>query len=78
MDLEESYRVLGVKPGAELREVRSSYQQLVRFFHPDRHQSSPALLLRATEATKRLNLAYERVCKLFEASPRFAVGKPNH
>ena len=61
MNLEESYRVLGLKPGASLEEVRRSYYQRVKFFHPDRHQASPGLLRKATEETKKLNLAYERL-----------------
>src|SRR3954471_14153723 len=63
MNLEESYRALGLKPGASLQEARRSYHELLKFFHPDRHQASPGLLRRATEETKKLNLAYERLCK---------------
>ncbi|MDB6038588.1 MAG: hypothetical protein JWM99_2429 [Verrucomicrobiales bacterium] len=70
MNLEESYRALGLNPGASLHEARRSYLQLVKFFHPDRHQNSPGLLRKATEETKKLNLAYERVCKAFEAGRR--------
>ncbi len=62
MNLEESYRALGLKPGANLEEARRSYYQRVKFFHPDRHQDSPGLLRKATEETKRINLAYECVC----------------
>jgi formylglycine-generating enzyme required for sulfatase activity len=62
MKLEESYHALGLKPGASLLEARRAYHQLVKFFHPDRHQGSPGLLRKATEETKKLNLAYERIC----------------
>jgi len=72
MDLEESYRALGLKPGASLQEVRRSYHQLVKFFHPDRHQASPGLLRKATEETKKLNLAYQRVCKFLGTARRSA------
>jgi formylglycine-generating enzyme required for sulfatase activity len=78
MNLEESYQALGVKPGASLQEVRRSYYELVKFFHPDRHQTSPGLLRKATEETKKLNLAYERVCKSFGAGRRAAPEKPKH
>jgi formylglycine-generating enzyme required for sulfatase activity len=70
MNLEESYRKLGLNPGASLQEARRAYYKLVKFFHPDRHQSSPGLLRKATEETKKLNLAYERVCKVFETGRR--------
>ncbi|MDB6130417.1 MAG: hypothetical protein JWM04_1524 [Verrucomicrobiales bacterium] len=64
MNLEESYQALGLRRGASLEEVRRSYYRLVKFFHPDRHQASPGLLRKATEETKQLNLAYERICKV--------------
>src|SRR5688500_5385076 len=78
MNLEESYRALGLKPGASLQETRRSHHQLLKFFHPDRHQASPGLLRKATEETKKLNLAYERVCKVFGAGGRAAPEKPKH
>src|SRR6185436_6878009 len=78
MNLEESYRVLGLKPGASLREARRSYHQLVKFFHPDRHQASPELLRKATEETKKLNVAYERVCKVFGAGRPSAPDRRKH
>ena len=65
MNLDDCYRALGIKPGASLQEARRSYHQRVKFFHPDRHQASPGLLRKATEETKKLNLAYERICRLF-------------
>src|SRR3954470_15244873 len=75
ISVEESYRVLGLKPGATLEEARGAYIQLVKFFHPDRHQASPGLLRKATEETKKLNLAYERVCKVFAAGRRSTAEK---
>jgi hypothetical protein len=76
MNLEESYRTLGLKPGASLQEARRAYHQLVKFFHPDRHQASPGWLRTATEETKKFNLAYERVCKVLETERRSAPEKP--
>jgi formylglycine-generating enzyme required for sulfatase activity len=75
MDLEESYRVLGLKPGASLQEARRSYRELLKLFHPDRHYGSPGLLRKATEETKKLNLAYERLCHVFHAGRRSAREK---
>src|SRR5256885_15869083 len=75
MNLEESYLALGLKPGASLQEARRSYYQLVKFFHPDRHQASPGLLRKATEETKKLNLAYERICEVFGPGRRSAPEK---
>src|SRR4051812_24461095 len=78
MDLEESYRALGLKPGASMQEARRAYHELVKFFHPDRHQASPGLMRKATEETKKLNLAYERVCKVLGAGRRSAPERPRH
>lgn len=63
MSLDESYSVLGLKPGATLQEVRRAYHERIKFFHPDRHQASPGLLRKATEESKKLNLAYDRIRK---------------
>ena len=76
MNLEESYRVLGLKAGASLQEARRSYYERLKFFHPDRHQASPALLRKATEETKKLNLAYERVRKDLGGGRRSSPAKP--
>src|SRR4026208_140019 len=78
MNLEESYRALGLNPGASLQEARRSYHQLVKFFHPDRHQASPGLLRKATEETKKLNLAYQRICKVFGAGLRSTAERRTH
>src|SRR6476620_7817042 len=78
MTLEESYRALGLKPGASLQEVKRSYREMLKFFHPDRHQASPGLLRKATEETKKINLAYERVCDFFGARRRSAPEKRKH
>ena len=78
MNLDESYRVLGLKPGASLQEARRSYYKLLKFFHPDRHQATPGLLGKATEETKKLNLAYEHLCRVFgrARSARTVTEKP--
>lgn len=68
MNLEECYRTLDVKPGASLQEARRSYYKLLKFFHPDRHQGSPGLLRKATEETKKLNLAYEHLCRVLRGT----------
>src|SRR4030095_16826790 len=78
MNLEESYRALGLKPGATLQEATRSYHELVKFFPPNRHQASPGLLRKATEETKKLNLAYERVRKAFGLGRRSAPEKRKH
>ncbi len=67
MSLEECYRILRLPSGASLREARRAYHELVKIFHPDRHHAGPESLHQATEETKELNLAYERICDLLGA-----------
>ena len=35
MDIPECYRLLGLRPGASLAEIKSSYRRLARQYHPD-------------------------------------------
>jgi len=35
MDIPECYRLLGLKPGASLAEIKCSYRRLARQYHPD-------------------------------------------
>jgi formylglycine-generating enzyme required for sulfatase activity len=76
MSLDESYRALGLEPGASLQEARRAYYRLLKFFHPDRHQGSPGLLGKATEETKKLNLAYERIRKVSGGGQRLRAANP--
>lgn len=76
ISLEESYRALDLKPGATLQQVRRAYHERIKFFHPDRHQASPGLLRKATEETKKLNLAYERIRKTLASARRSAPETP--
>ncbi|HYE33696.1 MAG TPA: SUMF1/EgtB/PvdO family nonheme iron enzyme [Methylomirabilota bacterium] len=77
MSLEESYKALGLKPGASLQEAKRSYYEWLKFFHPDRHQASPGLLQKATEETKKLNLAYEHICKVLGGGRRAFSNEPS-
>ena len=63
MNLDESYRLLRVKPGTSFLEIRNSYHRLVKFFHPDKHQANLDELRKATEETQKLNVAYEHICR---------------
>lgn len=52
------YERLGVAPGADAREIRRCYLQLVARYHPDRHQGNPLGEL-AKERLAEINAAYE-------------------
>jgi curved DNA-binding protein CbpA len=57
MNLEDCYRLLGLKPGASFEEIKMSYRRLVRRYHPDvnpGNQQAQEKFITVTEAYKRL------------------------
>jgi tetratricopeptide (TPR) repeat protein len=62
-DLEGSYRVLDLRPGASLEEIRAAHRLLVNVWHPDRFQHDATLQAQAQEKLKAINLAYTALCK---------------
>ncbi len=53
------YRLLGVAPDADEKQIRSAFLKITRKFHPDRHRNAPSQLhLAIYDIFKRLNEAY--------------------
>jgi hypothetical protein len=75
-DLQDCYRVLELPPGASLEEVRRSYHELVKVWHPDRFTTDSKLQRRAGEKLKDINLAYERICKIVDDEPHRQATPP--
>jgi hypothetical protein len=73
-DLRAAYAVLDLPQGASAEEVRAAYLDLVKIWHPDRHEREPERLrLRAQEKLKDITAAYEKLsAKLTSASGRAA------
>ncbi|MCL2221167.1 MAG: J domain-containing protein [Oscillospiraceae bacterium] len=65
-NLLESYRVLGVKVGAGMADVTSSYRRLCREYHPD-ISDDPA----AEELMKQINIAYTVLRDKFKREESF-------
>jgi len=65
-NLLESYRVLGVKVGAGMADVTTSYRQLCRTFHPD-VTDDPS----AEEHMKQINIAYTVLREKFKRESAF-------
>lgn len=61
------YRTLELQPGATLEEVRKSYRRLLKQYHPDRFNRDPEKHRVATEVTRNITEAYERITELLEA-----------
>jgi hypothetical protein len=72
--LQDCYRTLDLEPGANPDEVKRSYRELVKVWHPDRFNGDPRLQIKADEKLKQINLAYERICKCDTASSRRPTG----
>ncbi len=56
--LAEWYKVLDLSPGADMPQIKSSYRQLMRKYHPDMHAGNPSKQKAATELSMRVTTAY--------------------
>jgi DnaJ-domain-containing protein 1 len=56
--LVEWYRVLDLAAGADLAQIKASYRQLMRKYHPDMHAGNPQKQRAATELSMRVTTAY--------------------
>ncbi len=56
--LAEWYRQLDLSPGAEMSQIKTSYRQLMRKYHPDMHAGNPQRQKAATELSMRVTAAY--------------------
>jgi DnaJ-domain-containing protein 1 len=56
--LSEWYRVLDLSPGADMAQIKTSYRQLMRKYHPDMHAGNPSKQKAATELSVRVTSAY--------------------
>ncbi len=63
--LRKDYTNLEVPFGASFEEVRKSYKNLLRKYHPDKYANDPNKLKITTEITKKINESYQKI-KVFE------------
>jgi DnaJ-domain-containing protein 1 len=54
----EWYRVLDLSVGADMSQIKSSYRQMMRKYHPDMHAGNPQKQKAATELSMRVTAAY--------------------
>ena len=54
----EWYRQLDLSPGADMAQIKTSYRQLMRKYHPDMHAGNPQRQKAATELSMRVTAAY--------------------
>ncbi|MEO8700644.1 MAG: J domain-containing protein [Kofleriaceae bacterium] len=60
------YKVLDLQPGADMPQIKSSYRQLMRKYHPDMHAGNPGKLKAANELSMRVTVAYNGLVTHFE------------
>ncbi len=63
----ESFAILGVQESASAEEIKIAYRALIREHHPDKLMAQgmpPEFVTTATEKMKRINVAYDTVCKI--------------
>jgi len=65
LQYEEALDVLGLKPGATAVEIKETYRDLVKVWHPDRFGSDARLRLKAEEKLQQINNAY----RLLQSAP---------
>jgi DnaJ-domain-containing protein 1 len=62
----EWYRVLDLSVGADMAQIKSSYRQLMRKYHPDMHAGNPHKQKAATELSMRVTAAYNGLVEHLE------------
>ncbi|MFW5694840.1 MAG: J domain-containing protein [Alkalispirochaeta sp.] len=56
---------LELSPGVTLNEIRRAYRKQLIQYHPDRHSGDEMRYTTAAEVTRRLTLAYQRLCDYY-------------
>ena len=63
---DESFAILGVAETATHEQIKFAYRALIREHHPDKLMAAgmpPEFVATATEKMKRINVAYDTICK---------------
>lgn len=62
----EWYKTLDLQVGADMAQIKSSYRQLMRKYHPDMHAGNPQKQKAATELSMRVTTAYNNLVEHLE------------
>jgi len=61
-----NYNTLGIQPGANWKELRDAYKNLVKTWHPDRFQQDANQKKVAEERTKEINKSYKELAEYYK------------
>jgi len=64
---DDPYQILGITPDNKPEEIKRAYRKLMMTHHPDKLVAKgmpPEFVAVATEKIKRINAAYEQICKM--------------
>ena len=78
MDINTSYKTLGIYPGSSVEEIKNAYKTQVKTFHPDLYVNKGSQQKDAQEKLILVNLAYETIRSHLEekAAPLSMAFKP--
>jgi curved DNA-binding protein CbpA len=71
------YLILGLEPGASVREVKAAYRALVKKWHPDQFHHDPHLQQLAEDKLKEINQAYTTLLNPGQSAYRARYGRPS-
>jgi len=60
-----AFMILECEPGCSMEEIRASFRQMVKVWHPDRFPNDPKLQHKATEKLKLINEAYDLLKQVY-------------
>jgi curved DNA-binding protein CbpA len=78
--MDEFYKILELKPGASIEEIKAARKELLQVWHPDRFQHHPKLAAKALQRSKEINEAYEKLVDFFtsgRAYERATTSRPS-
>ena len=75
-DLEQSYRVLELKPGATFKQCSEAREDMLALWNPDRFAQYPRLRSKANRKIQEINQAYEAVMRHVEQAEGRPQGSP--
>ena len=74
--LDRAYATLGLRRGCSRAELKRTYRDLVRRWHPDRHAADPAGQAEATMKLRAINDAFRAVARAMSGAPGASPAAP--